>query len=290
MADKETLRAMTRSFYDAQKMRIMAGNRVVANVRVRLGQAPGKKSETMDADAQKLLDQLVREYGRITDGIVARTMRGRIKEFETRKGILADIFEYELTGHYLRLLENEEAIGKTLKQLVETFPIWDGFLKGAKGCGFTMAAVIISELDPYKARHVSSFWKYAGLDVASDGAGRSKKAAHLVEVAYQAKDGTEKTKQSITYNPFLKTKMMGVLAPSFLRTNSPYRLIYDGYRHRLEYHPAHKDKVLGHKHNMALRYMVKMFLRDLWLAWRELEGLPITPDYAESKLGMQHGA
>lgn len=290
MADKETLRAMTRSFYDAQKMRIMAGNRLAANVRVRLGQNPGKKSEAIDSEAQKLLDQLVAEYGSIAGGMTARTIRGRIKEFEKQKGILADIFEYELTGHYLRLVDNEEEIGKALKQLVETFPIWGGFLKDVKGCGYTMAAVIISELDPYKARHVSSFWKYAGLDVAGDGAGRSRRSAHLVKAAYTAKDGAEKTRNSITFNPFLKTKLMGVLATSFLRTNSPYRLIYDGYKHRLDCHPAHKDKAKGHKHNMALRYMTKCFLRDLWLAWREIEGLPITPDYAESKLGMQHGA
>lgn len=290
MADKETLRAMTRSFYDAQKLRVMAGNRLAANVRVRMGQDPGTKTETIESEGQRLLAQIVEEYGRIADGITAKTMRGRIKEFEKQNGIISDIFEYELTGHYLRLLENEEAIGKSLKHLVETFPIWDGFLKGVKGCGFTMAAVIISELDPHQARHVSSFWKYAGLDVAGDGAGRSRRSEHLVKVAYAAKDGAEKTRNSITFNPFLKTKLMGVLATSFLRTNSPYRLIYDGYKHRLDCHPAHKDKAKGHKHNMALRYMTKCFLRDLWLAWREIEGLPITPDYAESKLGMQHGA
>lgn len=41
--------------------------------------------------------------------------------------------------------------------------------------------------------------------------------------------------------------------------------------------------------NMAIRYMIKMFLKDLWVAWRTLEGLPVTPDYAEAKLGMKHG-
>jgi len=290
MADKETLRAMTRSFYDAQKMRIMAGNRLTANVRVRMGQDPGEKTDSIDAEGQRLLEQMVKEYGRLADAITARTMKGRIKQFEKQDGIINDIFEYELTGHYLRLLENEEAIGKTLKQLVETFPIWDAFLGSVRGCGFTMAAVIISEMDPHKARHVSSFWKYAGLDVADDGLGRSKRADHLIDKEYITRDGKQAIRKSITYNPFLKTKLMGVLATSFLRTNSPYRLIYDGYRHRLEAHDAHKDKPKGHKHSMALRYMTKIFLRDLWLAWREIEGLPITPDYAESKLGMQHGA
>lgn len=291
MADKTTLRAMVRSFYDAQKLRMMTGNRLVANVRVRLGQDPGTKTDdTMSKEGKELLDQLVDEYKRITDGLTTTSAKGKVKAFEQQKGVLADIFEFELTGHYLRLLSDEEALGKSIAKMVATFPIWEGFLKDVKGCGPTMAAVIISEFDPYKARHVSSFWRYAGLDVAEDGKGRSRKAEHLVEVEYIDKNGETKIKKGISFNPLLKTKLIGVLGSSFLRSASPYRAIYDGYKHRLDCHPDYKDEPKGHKHNMAMRYMVKIFLRDLWLAWREIEGLPVTPSYAESKLGLKHGA
>ena len=47
--------------------------------------------------------------------------------------------------------------------------------------------------------------------------GRSKKAESLVNRKYIGRDGVEKTKLSITFNPFLKTKLIGVLATSFLR-------------------------------------------------------------------------
>lgn len=291
MADKMTLRAMVRSFYDAQKLRIMTGNRLVANVRVRLGQDPGTKTEdTMSKEGQKLLTDLTAEYKRITDGLTSKTAKGKVKEFEEQKGVIADIFEFELTGHYLRLLSDEEELGKSITKMVQTFPIWDAFLKDVKGCGPVMSAVIISEFDPHKARHVSSFWRYAGLDVADDGKGRSRKAEHLHEIEYIDKEGKTQTKKGITFNPFLKTKLIGVLGSSFLRVNSPYRLVYDGYKHRLECHSVYKETSLGHRHNMAIRYMIKIFLKDLWLAWREVEGLPITPDYAEAKLGMKHGA
>lgn len=291
MADKMTLRAMVRSFYDAQKLRMMTGNRLVANVRVRLGQDPGTKTEdTMSKEGQHLLSQLVDEYKRITDGLTSKTTKGKVKEFEQQKGVIADIFEFELTGHYLRLLSDEEELGKSIAKMVATFPIWDAFLKGVKGCGPAMAAVIISELDPYKARHISSFWRYAGLDVAQDGKGRSRKSEHLVEIEYTDKQGEVKTKKGITFNPFLKTKLVGVLGSSFLRAASPYRTVYDGYKHRLDCHPDYQEESKGHKHNMATRYMVKMFLKDLWLEWRKIEGLPITPDYAEAKLGLKHGA
>jgi hypothetical protein len=41
---------------------------------------------------------------------------------------------------------------------------------------------------------------------------------------------------------------------------------------------------------MALRYMIKIFLIDLYNNWRRLEGLPVAPPYSEAKLGMvPHG-
>lgn len=44
-----------------------------------------------------------------------------------------------------------------------------------------------------------------------------------------------------------------------------------------------------HRHMAATRYMVKMFLLELWTTWRELEGLPVTEPYAQAKLGIKHG-
>jgi hypothetical protein len=35
--------------------------------------------------------------------------------------------------------------------------------------------------------------------------------------------------------------------------------------------------------------MIKMFLIDLHIKWRELEGLEVYPSYAEGKLGYKHG-
>jgi len=41
---------------------------------------------------------------------------------------------------------------------------------------------------------------------------------------------------------------------------------------------------------MAIRFMVKRFLVDLYFAWRTLDGLPVEPEYQESKLGHKHAA
>lgn len=36
---------------------------------------------------------------------------------------------------------------------------------------------------------------------------------------------------------------------------------------------------------MSLRYMMKMFVRNLWTTWRNLEGLPVDEPYEVAKLG-----
>ena len=44
----------------------------------------------------------------------------------------------------------------------------------------------------------------------------------------------------------------------------------------------------GHMHNQALRYMIKMFLRDLLTEWYRVRGLELRRPYAEEYLGKRH--
>ena len=133
-----------------------------------------------------------------------------------------------------------------------------------------MSAVVISEIDIAKARYPSSLWAYAGLDVvATDWKGRSRHKEHLRQISYISKDGKPATRLGITFNPLLKTKLTGVLGPCFIKAGSdPYKTIYDGYKHRLESHPKWSASTKAHRHNAAIRYMIKRFLCDLYAAWR----------------------
>lgn len=171
--------------------------------------------------------------------------------------------------------------------------------------------------------------------------GRSRKDFCLVTKAYVNKAGEEAERDSITFNPFLKTKLIGVLGTSFLRAGtstvdgkkvggarrlelakeegfdpkdypemdedqavivylrakghtvvvepSPYAVTYANYKNRLKNDPRHADKTDLHKHNMAIRYMVKRFLADLYKKWRAIEGLTVAPEYSEGVLGKTHG-
>lgn len=284
---KDAVRIMTRSAYDAQKLRMMVGNRLVGNFKLKLGIDITKTEEAQAADvekeAMKMLAELRKEYDRLADCF--RSKKNRDVAFSENR-LLTGTTEYYLADEYFGLLQNEEKNFRNLGKVLEEVPIYTEFLLGVRGCGPAMSGVIISELDPHKARTPSSFWKYCGLDVGDDGKGRTRKAEHLVDRAYKDKEGNDAVRKSITYNPFAKTKIMGVLAGSFLRCGSPYAQAYADYKNRLENHPSHKDKTVAHRHQMAMRFMAKRFLVDLHKKWRELEGLEVTEEYAVRKLGM----
>lgn len=106
---------------------------------------------------------------------------------------------------------------------------------------------------------------------------RSARSEHAVE------------KEKRPFNLFLKTKMLGVLGTNLLRCgNEVWRPLYDQYKQRML--DAGKGTSDGNRHNAAVRYMVKMFLLEIWKEWRAHEGLEVRPTYQEEKLGHKHAS
>lgn len=291
--NNEMLKSMTNGCYQLQKLRIQHGNRVVANFRAKLGIKAGQKTETVEGDDEKKILKIVTlAYEKITEGVVKVSKRAKFNY----DGTISSYAELILVDGYMKLLQNEQDQFGQLKNIVSEFPIWKHFLKDVRGCGPAIAAVIISEFDIHKAKYASSLHKYAGLDVVlvqtengeTVGEGRSRKKAHLEDAEYTDRHGEKKVKKGITFNPFLKTKLAGVLGGSFLKSKSEYSEVYYNYKHRISNDPRHKEKTKIHLHNMANRYMLKVFLNDLYAKWREIEGLEVYPPYHEAKLGMKH--
>jgi hypothetical protein len=281
------IKTMVRGAYDIQKLRIQMGNRIVGNFKAKLGQEPSSPETELGAEETKILDNLRAHFKKITDGVKTFPRQANFKGDE----VISDYTELCLIAQYTDLEAEEARHFSRLGNILRDYPIYTEFLEKVRGIGPAMAGVIVSEIDITKCKYASSLWAYAGLDVAPDGRGRSKKKEHLIEVEYTDKDGKPATRVGITFNPFLKTKLMGVLAGSFLRSgNKEYGAIYTNYKSRLENHEIHKEKTKGHRHNMALRYMVKRFLCDLYANWRKLEGLPVESEYHEGKLGHKHAA
>ena len=281
----DAIRAIVRGAYDLQRLRIQMGNRLVANLYSKLGVTPGEALEEQEEETRNEIKDIKKSYELIGTAAANDTNRINPKNFKG-DALIASYTEFVLARGYFELEKTEkkqfEALGHALKEI----PIYTEFLSKVRGVGPAMAGVIISEIDIHKARYVSSIYRYAGLDCGEDGKGRSKRKEHLVTVKYTDRDGKEATRNSITFNPFLKTKLIGVLGSSFLRSGSPYAQVYKDYKFRLENHATYKDTTKLHRHNMSMRYMIKMFLLDLYREWRKLEGLEVFVPYAEAKLGM----
>lgn len=249
----EKLGNAVRYFYDLQKLRIQSGNR------------------NSDQAAPAVLDDYDKAFlGRQSEGLNA--------------------------------LEKDAL--KEVSRLLKGVPIWEKHFKDkslCKGVGPTMAGVMIAEIDITRCDTVSALWAYCGLAVDNKTGSAVKRSKG----------------QKANWNPFLKTKVEHVLGGCLLKANNlVYRKLYDDYKHRKQNQlvavcmlcagsGVYEKKVCynceGKKHNVpwgrsdahrnqaAIRYMVKMFLKDLWVRWRELEGLPVTEDYASAALGRQHG-
>jgi hypothetical protein len=289
---KSLLRTMVRSAYDLQKLRIEMGNRLVAQFKAKLGGQPGKKEkDTIDEEGQDLLEELKARFKKLTEGVAKELPAKRQWKGDD---LISSYTEGILLYNYVTLERDEAKQFRLLESTLDEFPIYNEFLKGVRGCGPAMSAIIISEIDIAKARYPSSLWAYAGLDVVvgsddQDSKGRSRRKEHLREIDYTDKNGKPAKRLGITFNPFLKTKLMGVLGPCLIKSRSPYKTIYDGYKHRLETHPKWSALTKAHRHNAAVRYMAKRFLCDLYAAWRPLEGLEASLEYSQAKFGIVHG-
>lgn len=384
---KEQLRVLIANFYDLQKLRIATGNRLVSSFYIKMGYKPSEKKvgvelsekeqKEEDSKRKSFIAVLKSDYKKITDALSDMSVEKAIKSInasEKHLQVIRDKTDYALVDAYMQLKRSEDMQEKVLEKYVVEHPLWDNFFKQIKGCGTLMSAVCIAYLDPYKARHVSSFFMYCGLDtvqdkdkdgnpifltcektrrrviekweyldddnavylgkiltktetradgteekmyftdyderlfpqrVIEDGDpvytvietdedyvgevvacehGRRKGDTEMQD--YIDKDGNVKKKRGITYNPIVKTKLMGVLTGCLIKAKDPvYTEIYYDYKKRLEKSDYHKDKKIMQREMMAERYMIKQFLRNLWTTWRALEGLPVDNPYEVEKLG-----
>lgn len=93
--------------------------------------------------------------------------------------------------------------------------------------------------------------------------------------------------EKLPYNSWLRTKLVGVLAPVLLKCGSSWKKFYDDYKHRKQSEGWGRSD--AHRHQAAMRYMIKMLLLEIWREWRAHEGLPVRPSYQEEYLHHQHG-
>ena len=201
----------------------------------------------------------------------------------------------------------EKQVEKNLLAVLRRMPVYVNWLHGVKGIGTISAAHICAAFDIYKADTVSKMWQYAGMN---PGMVRGKKRIDNADNTFEAVltdtmvKGDRLTPGFVSpFNKELRVALRGVMADGFIKSQNDYCMeYYYPMKTRLEnsnelvMSGAGKTRELtpwrlvkpGHRDGAAKRYMVKMFLKDLYAAWRPMHGLPVREPYQEQYLGHKH--
>ncbi len=187
-----------------------------------------------------------------------------------------------------RFIELESELDHDIKEIAVEIPIIYEMEK-VKGVGFMLAAKLVSMIDIERCNTVSALWRFSGLGViavceecgvlAIQGQKKCSEndcEGNVINKAERLRKG-----EKAHFNKRLKMYCWQ-LGSSFLKTNSPYRAIYDKARDHYEDRDGWSDM---RKHRAAMRKMIKTFLQHMWVRWRTMEGLPVNEPYILGKNG-----
>lgn len=254
------------------------------------------------------------------DNRIGRKADGSLQNLKDNCRIISvdDAKEFSTISDEAR--KQEEYIAKLLKKILKRFPVYNNWLSNVKGVGEIASGWILGEIDIEKADAVSKIWQYCGMNPGMIRGQKSVKKSEYKPIMGQivgelpeTKDG-EKRLRILTdtlirgdklsegflapFNKRFRSALLGVLADGFIKAQSSYALeFYYPYKQRLENsskpaggegNKAWKDVSKGHRDRAAKRYMIKMFLADLYVAWRTAEGLSVRKPYQEEYLGHVH--
>ena len=267
------IRFLVEQYYDVQKLRVEAFNRIVAYVKSHCNHetqssiASHRNSENHATSASQA--KIENQY------MNARKPSILAHQIVTLKTPVPKEIS-EIVWYHNALYETEKLLAKRLDGWSREHKIRLNYLREIKGIGPIFSSGLIAWLEPIsRFNNISKLWSYCGLSPTQKRI-KGKK---------------------LGYNPRLKT-LMWKIALSFEKQSSKksqYRKLYETqknyYFNRADFKAkieAKEKGVKGHIRNMTLRYVAKRFLADLWLTWRKLEGLPITEPYAIAILKHEH--
>ena len=201
---------------------------------------------------------------------------------------------------YQRAWAEERELSRLLEEAVTAHPAWP-WLMQIRGVGPRLAARLLSRLRIDRARSPSAFWSYCGLatvpateyrcsvcgvrllvparNAAPPRHHRAGRIACEGRLVRQGGAGHQRVAQPKPrrlemrrYDATAKT-ICFLIGTSFSRQGGPYKAYYqEAYGRYAANHPEWPAKRLVFA---AMRITVKLFLKHLWIVWREAEGMSI---------------
>ena len=317
------LRNLVEQYYDLQKQRVEAYNRVVSWVKNNVGwegivrlqakEALGDKFNPKDIPIEKdyksTIEAIEMKYGVVIPPLdkpyawyADRLIKGKITKIQIENMIWCT---KELIG-----LESE--ISARIRTMVQDFLLYEEYLSKIRGIGHILAAGLIGWIAPISRFDYSSRLRaYAGLiaqhyrlkckqghkiiatspreacPIKSKNGKKDTCGAKITEVNLVNKPPKREKGYFTMINTRLKTHLVGRVAKSFEYLSprrSYYRYLYD----KIKAYYASRDNgkiTKVHIRNKALVWVASMFTSHLWEVWRRMEDLPVTEPYPVAKLG-----
>ena len=264
----------------------------IANYRKRLGE-----EKTDENDARLIAMYAITKYAKDEENNFRRDfgeppLRAYYRTFKQIQKVRISAGQrqwakYGENGHKEEFLDSlkeaEDTINKNLKKELKDIPIHNAWLQHIKGCGPSISAGLLSEIEVENFKTPSSVHKWFGLDVVNGKPPKLTKG------------------KTLTFSPKRRALVIGILGDQFIRNKkSFYRTIYDNEKQRqldktfpvgelaskydgYKKEDTHLSK--GHIHNRAIRKAVKLFLSHYWHVSRILVGLPTRVPYPIEYLG-----
>lgn len=318
------LRGLVEQYYDVQKQRIEAYNRIVAWVKSNIGwegvvllqakEALGDKFNPNDIpfekDYKSTIEAIELKYSVIIPPLdkpyswyADKMIKDKISKEEVENIVW-------VTKELIRL---EKDIKEKIKPIVEDFQIYTDYLSKIRGIGHTLAAGLIAWTAPISRFEYSSRLRaYAGLVAqhyklkCEEGhkiiatspkeqcpvRDKNKKnnvcESRIVQAELVSKPPKRERGYFTMINTRLKTHLVGRIAGGSFEKQSArrsyYRYLYD--RIKAYYTSKFNGKTSkAHIRSKTLLWVASMFTSHLWEVWRRIEDLPVTEPYPVAKLG-----
>lgn len=195
------------------------------------------------------------------------------------------------------LKDDAKKLESKIEKVLRDIPIYKCFLSKVFGCGTIVAAYLIADIDIRKANKVSNLRRFCGLAVID---GRLERRTPGRKSGY---NGELRMRLYQMFSSLWKNAAKRTPETPNGAT-SKYLEIWRDYKNRMQNssrYDATKNTLIEHAgegvrkgaksviHATGWHKAADVFIEDLYIAWRSLEGLPVWPSYNAAKLGYSHG-
>lgn len=202
------------------------------------------------------------------------TVQGEEIETENRLRtmlqIQGDFVSPEERDRVQKIIDQQEEfinfVKKNLKTELAKIPIYNEILSRIPYLGDLACARLINYVRIDRAGSISALRKYCGYSAGEDG-----KIIH------------EESGKTRDFNKSLKPVFYLWARRCIMSKSEPFNSMYRTWKEY--YHNREPELAPFIVDRRAIIKVVGIFIGSLWLAWRELEGLPTKSPYAQAKLG-----